>query len=60
MNRLTRTVAARLVPKILPRRALSVSVPKLHGDFEWEDPKSPEDIVNVGTRVVKLSESEKM
>ena len=49
MNRITRTVLTRLAPKIVPRRPLSVSVPKLHGDFEWEDPKSPEDIVNVGT-----------
>lgn len=49
MNRITRTVLTRLAPKIAPRRPLSVSVPKLHGDFEWEDPKSPEDIVNVGT-----------
>merc|ERR1712004_25445 len=47
MNRITRTVLSRLVPKTVPRRPLSVSVPKLHGDFEWEDPKSPEDIVNV-------------
>ena len=49
MNRITRTVLSRIVPKTVPRRPLSVSVPKLHGDFEWEDPKSPEDIVNVGT-----------
>ena len=28
-------------------RLLSVSTRLAHGDFEWEPPKSPEDIVNI-------------
>ena len=31
----------------VPKRCLTVSARLSHGDYEWEDPKSPEDIVNV-------------
>ena len=44
-------VAGRLRPALRPslpaRRALHATPRCLHGDFEWEDPKSPDDVVNI-------------
>jgi len=42
LNRLHRTSI-----KSASIRPLSLSSISLHGEYEWEDPKSPEDIVNV-------------
>ena len=44
-NRLNKTYSS--IKTITTLRPLSTSLIRLHGDYEWEDPKSPEDIVNV-------------
>ncbi|XP_016934958.2 adrenodoxin-like protein 1, mitochondrial [Drosophila suzukii] len=30
-----------------PSNALHTTIPRRHGEFEWQDPKSPEEIVNI-------------
>ena len=45
MLRLARS--AMRVPLSRFPRNLSLSGKVLHGDFEWEDPKSPEEVVNI-------------
>lgn len=47
LNPIRRVYLETTVHKAVTFRPLSVSSRIAHGDFEWENPKSPEDIVNV-------------
>lgn len=50
MSRILSRVLQRQVmcrPTLLPTRVLSSSTQLCHGDYEWEEPKSPDDIVNI-------------